>query len=514
LRDAAPFLLPLILIVGVGIAGLSIVSGLRRRLAGTRIGPYLIVPGLVGLVIVAVELVLYPGETVGLLPRAIRGGLVSGSWLGIDAVWSIPIGLLALVAGILAGELAIAVLPAYAADLRQRLAGGDAGGRGTSLTVDATRAVLGAVLAAALLGAAGVMSSILAADASGDLVLEASFPVASSPTSLVATDATTGYVAFGEGTIARFTLPETGTAIALTTVAEGLSFPRGLAVVDDDLFVVDLGPLPCDPAFPICAGSTDFELGMLRDSDARVLRYPINPDGSLGEATPIVTGLPVASSVNAPGGLEVGPDGFLYLTVANIDDTIAPTPERLAEIDPRLTDQLGTLIRFRPDGTELSVVATGLRNIYELTQDPDGHLFGVNNGGITAREALGEEVLWLQEGLDYGFPENGTFSGGRDPESRPLALLPEGGSGGLLWMDDLGGDQGLLIGTSHQIEFIPITTDDAGPFVHLEHPLRTTVDGVEGFVTSFERLSDGRILATVFGALSGLRSELLLFDVP
>jgi hypothetical protein len=512
LRETAPFLLPLILIVGVGVAGLSIVSGLRQ-LAGARIGPYLIIPGLVGLLIIAAELILYPAETLELFPRAIRGGLVAGSWLGIDAVWSIPIGLLALVAGILAGELAIAVLPAYAADLRQRLARRE-GGRARSITVDVTRVVLGAVLGGALLAAAGVTSSLLAAEESGDLVLAASLPVASTPTSLVATGSTTGYVAFGEGTIARFTLPETGTDIALTTVAEGLSFPRGLAVVDDDLFVVDLGPLPCDPSFPICAGSTDFELGMLRDSDARVLRYPINPDGSLGEATPIVTGLPVASSVNAPGGIEVGADGYLYLTIANIDDTVAATPDRLDAIDPRLTDQLGTIIRFRPDGTDRSEVASGLRNIYELTQDPDGHLFGVNNGGITAREALGEEVLWIQGGVDYGFPQNGTFSAGRDPESRPLTVLPVGGSGGLLWMDDLGGDQGLLIGTSREIEFIPIATDDAGPYVHLEHPLRTPLEGVAGFVASFERLPDGRILAAVFGGLSGLRSELMLFDVP
>ena len=514
MREVAPFLLPLILIVGVGVAALSLVSGLRRGLDGARVGIYLVVPGLIGLLILASEVVLFPTETFELVPRTIHGGLVAGSWLGIDAVWSIPIGLAALLAGILAGELAIAVLPSYVANLRRRLARREVDGRSSSITVDTTRTVLGLIFGGALIAAAGVTASVLAADTGNDLVLVASLAVPNTPTSVVATSATTGYVAFGEGTIGSYSLDANGTRISVATVAAGLNFPRGLAVADDELFVVDLGPLPCAPVFPNCAGSADFELELIRDSDARVLRYSINSDGSLGEATPIVTGIPVVSSVNAPGAIEVGEDGYLYLTVGNVDDALAPTPERLAEIDHDSSHLLGTLVRFRPDGSDLTEVSTGLRNVFELTHDHDGHLFGVNNGGITARESLGEEVLWIRDGMDYGFPENGTFSAGRDRESRPLALLPTGGSGGLLWLDDLGGDQGLLIGTSGQIEFVPIAKDEAGPFVDLEHPVRTTVEGIGGFVSSLERLPDGRILAAVFGELSGLRNELLLFDVP
>ena len=509
---AAPFLLPIVLFIAAGFSLAAVLFGLRRGPEGWRVGRYLMVAGLVGGLLLAAMLVRFPSDTVDLIPLALRGGLVAGAWFGLDAAWSVPIGLAAVLLGILAAELMVIVLPAYAAAAWRRLARRPAPAPGRASFADGTRVVLSLATAGALLAMATYTSSLLAAQASSRLGILATYDLPGTPTSVAAADASTGYVSYAEGRIDHYQLPsaEDG-ALQLEPVAEGLTYPRGLALVGSDLFVIDLGPLPCDPPYPQCyTADPDEELDVINGSAARVLAYAVRGDGSLDEEpSTVIDDIPVVNTEHAPGSINVGRDGFLYLTVGNVD-ALAPDATRAARIDHPHGDWLGTVLRFQPDGSQLSAYVTGIRNTYQLAAGPDGTWFGTDNGGRTVRSYLAEEVRALHEGMDYGFPRVGTYDNQREPGTEPLTVLTAGGSAGIAWAPDVGLEEGLLIGTLGSVLFVPLQSDDRGAFVSVEHPVQTEIDGLAGFVSALEPLPDRRLLVAVFGGYSGLRNQLLL----
>jgi len=503
MRAAAPFLLPILLIFGFGFGLLAVGTGFRRGVPGLRLRGIAFVPFAIGIVLIVTQIGRFTGESGALLGKAAGGGLVAGSWWGIDAVWSLPIGIGSFTVGILAAELFVVVLPGYAGGLL----------RGSLAVTEVTRSLLGFGMAAVVvLSAIGVEALAVSANESG-LRISATFSLPGTPTSVVATGPHTGYIAFAEGEIARFELPsDTADAATFTTVATGLTYPRGLAVVGDNLFAIGLGPLPCDPPYPQCAASNpDDEVSLIDQSSARVLRYPIDADGGLGDPTTILDGIPVVNTEHAPGSITPGDDGYLYLTIGNVD-TIAPTPGRVADVQQPHADWLGTLARFRTDGSDFEIVVHGLRNVYEVAVDADGRMYGVDNGGVTQRGYRGEEVTWLRFGLDHGFPTYGTFSRDRDPATSPLTLLPNGGSAGIAWAPDIGLGPGLLVGGLGTIIEIPLQVDATGPFVPVEHPIRTLLSGINGFVPSLEPTGDGRLLCAVFGAYAGGNNRLLVLE--
>ncbi len=91
-----------------------------------------------------------------------------------------------------------------------------------------------------------------------------------------------------------------------------------------------------------------------------------------------------------------GPDGMLYVGLGS-------TCDFCEEEDPRSA----TVMRFDPQTGEGEVIATGLRNVYDLAFHPyTGALFATDNG----RDDLGEysppeELNLILEGLNYGFPD-------------------------------------------------------------------------------------------------------------
>ncbi|HST17717.1 MAG TPA: hypothetical protein VLK36_08605 [Gaiellaceae bacterium] len=91
--------------------------------------------------------------------------------------------------------------------------------------------------------------------------------------------------------------------------------------------------------------------------------------------------------------IVAGPDGRLYLGSGS-------TCDACGERDPRSA----TILSFRPDGSGLRVVATGLRNPYGLTF-VGRTLYATVNG----RDKLGdgepaEEVVNVRQGARYGWP--------------------------------------------------------------------------------------------------------------
>ena len=105
----------------------------------------------------------------------------------------------------------------------------------------------------------------------------------------------------------------------------------------------------------------------------------------------VVRGLPYGR--HQQDTIVAGPDGRLYLGSGS-------TCDACVENDPRSA----AILSFRADGSDLRVVATGLRNPYGLVF-ANGSLYATVNG----RDDLGknepaEMVVRIRRGADYGWP--------------------------------------------------------------------------------------------------------------
>lgn len=130
--------------------------------------------------------------------------------------------------------------------------------------------------------------------------------------------------------------------------------------------------------------SSNSQITLLRDDDG---------DDRADTREIVVSGLPTGLHQN--DNLKFGSDGWLYMGIGS-------TCDACAEADARS----GTIMRFNVDTGESEIIASGLRNPYDLAFHPvTGDLFATDNG----RDDLGlgspfEELNHIVLGGDYGWP--------------------------------------------------------------------------------------------------------------
>ncbi|SDJ95301.1 PQQ-dependent sugar dehydrogenase [Microbulbifer yueqingensis] len=173
----------------------------------------------------------------------------------------------------------------------------------------------------------------------------------------------------GQVTLVRADRDGDGSSDDRRVLIDGLTRPHGLVLHEDWLYIAESDAI----------GRVAFD-----HSDGRLA----------GSYQRIVTGLADRGN-HWTKTIGMGPDGWLYLSSGSSCNVCEEENQRRA-----------TIMRLRPDGSDLQVFATGLRNSVGFDWSPkDGGLYATDNG----RDWLGDdfppdELNLVEQGVFYGWP--------------------------------------------------------------------------------------------------------------
>lgn len=157
-----------------------------------------------------------------------------------------------------------------------------------------------------------------------------------------------------------------------------------------------------------------------------------NADGVADRQQQLVRGL-TTELVNTRGGdhstngIRMGIDGWIY-----IGDGDYGVPEAKGLDGSTVVLRGGGILRVRPDGTELELFCSGLRNPFDIAIDPQLNMFtrdNTNDGG-----GWDTRVSQLFQSAEYGYPR--LFANFSDEIMPALGAFGGGGGTGSLFVQD------------------------------------------------------------------------------
>ena len=125
----------------------------------------------------------------------------------------------------------------------------------------------------------------------------------------------------------------------------------------------------------------------------QVSRFPYDAAGEVGDQEVVIPDLPTEG--HGTRTVAFGPDGMLYLAVGS-SCNICDESENIR----------ATVSRANPDGSNLEIIATGLRNPVGIAFQPGTDLLWatVNERDNQGNEIPPDLVTIVEEGADYGWP--------------------------------------------------------------------------------------------------------------
>ena len=156
-----------------------------------------------------------------------------------------------------------------------------------------------------------------------------------------------------------------------------------------------------------------------------------NGDGVADESTDIVTGLgfdlDFRGADHTTNNLQLGPDGWLYVAVGDYGFI------RAVGTDGRqIQHRGGSVVRVRPDGTNLEIVAVGTRNIYDVAIDPFARVYARDN--TNDGDGWDTRLHYLAPGANMGYPI--LYQNFKSEHFPSLADYGAGAGVGSIWLQD------------------------------------------------------------------------------
>ncbi len=150
----------------------------------------------------------------------------------------------------------------------------------------------------------------------------------------------------------------------------------------------------------------------------RVVRYTLEDNSLIGEEV-IIDQIP--GSLNHDGGrIKFGPDGFLYITAGDAEDSSNAQD---------ITNAAGTILRATRHGDPAPgnpfgdyIYAYGLRNPQGITWDDQGNLWATDHGRSGDLSGL-DELNLIEPGKNYGWPE---IEGDESRDGMEIAVIHSG----------------------------------------------------------------------------------------
>ena len=156
-----------------------------------------------------------------------------------------------------------------------------------------------------------------------------------------------------------------------------------------------------------------------------------NGDGIADTSKTLVTGLgfdlDFRGADHTTNNIQLGPDGWLYVAVGDYGFMKAVGAD-----GKQLQQRGGSVVRVRPDGTNLELVNVGSRNIYDVAIDPFARLYARDN--TNDGDGWNTRLHYLAPGAVMGYPSlYKNFASEHFPAMHDYGA----GSGvGALWIQD------------------------------------------------------------------------------